>query len=248
MHGRFIALAAAMGLALALAGCQGATLQNPYAAIGPVTVPPPGMQTAAAGYYTPPPAMPTNSATNVPVIDIPAGTARPSLVAPIRTEITAQPQAGSATPSFSTGGADSAAEPPIRIVEAAPASRPSPIKAASQPATTFPIREPTTPGVVTAAPAVPFNPSSAPAKLSQLPRPPALAPVNAVPAGGSPALQRTRGFGTGTQPAAPASSTPASSTPKNRLSTAPGFLSDPHVAPATFVETTTAAAGQWKTR
>jgi hypothetical protein len=61
---------------------------------------------------------------------------------------------------------------------------------------------------------------------------------------GSPALNRTRGYG----PQAPLPQ-PATVPPKNRLSTpAPAPRRDPAITAATFVETTTAAAGQWKAR
>jgi hypothetical protein len=267
MHAKLIALAALV----LLAGCQAATWQNPYAAIGPVTVPPPGQQTAAAGYYTPPPATPTisstNSSTTVPIIEVPAASSRPSLGGTVRTEITPQPGAEAASPSFTTGSDNAAAEPPIRIVEAAPTAKLAPLKSNSSGTRTFPIREPATAtGVVTATPtsntptrntpassraagvpAIKFNPTAPPAELSQLPRPPATVPAalpaNAIPASPSPALQRTRAFGTGTP-----AGTHAPAAPPNRLSTAPGMLSDSDVRQATFIETTSDATGQWKSR
>jgi hypothetical protein len=244
MHRKLIGLAAFAFLA----GCQGENLQNTYAAIGPATVPPPGMKETAEGYYTPPPATPTIGGTTSPAAET-AAAVRPSLAETVRTEIGATPRAAAST-SIST-------EPPIRIVEAEPAATPKPIQATSQPSSSIPIREPAavTPGVVSAtplsstssadAPAIKFNPSAASAELSQLPRPPATAPANAIPTSPSPALNRTRGFG------APATvpSIPATPTPKNRLSTAPGMLRDPYVRPATFVETTTATeTGEWKSR
>ncbi len=245
MHKSLIGLAA-MSL---LAGCQAANWQNPYAAIGPATVPPPGMKEAAEGYYTPPPATPTIGVATTPAAAETAAAVRPSLAGAVRTEIGVSPRT---TPSTSIS-----TEPPIRIVEAEPAATPKPIKATSQPSSSFPIREPApvTPGVVSttplsstsssSVPAIKFNPSAAPAELSQLPRPPATGPANTIPASPSPALDRTRGFGApGTVPSIPA--TPA---PKNRLSTAPGMLPDPYVRPATFVETTTVTAtGEWKPR
>jgi hypothetical protein len=104
---------------------------------------------------------------------------------------------------------------------------------------------PLSPTSSSAAPAIQFNPSAAPAELSQLPRPPAAAATNAIPASPSPALNRTRGFGT----PATVPSAPSPLAPQNRLSTAPGMLPDPHVRPATFVEATTAPArGEWKPR
>ncbi|MEX2176741.1 MAG: hypothetical protein WD872_20410 [Pirellulaceae bacterium] len=200
-------------LAAALfAGCQNGGWNNPYAAIGPATIPPPGMPAATAGgYYQPPPV---------------------TGIAP------------AASPA-ATSNSNASGEGPIRIVEAGPAarsiSRSSPATIAATPASR------STSQAVGATPAVRFNPASAPREMSQLPR---VSP--AIPATPSPALQRTRGFGEG----APPNLAPPAAIPKNRFSAAPPSIRrDTAVVPAgytqataTFVETTTAATGTWKSR
>lgn len=235
MHRKLIGLAAV----LLLAGCQGASWQNPYAAIGPARVPPPGMKEATEGYYTPPPATPTLSATSVPVVEVPAANERPSLSSSVRTTIATPVGSASSSSSFATSGSGVNTEPPIRIVEAAPAANPAARAVSAIPAAAAPIREPkATPGVVTAnpssipssVPTVKFNPSTAPAELSRLPAPPAATPAGVIPA-------------------SPAPVTPVPAPPKNRVSAAPGMLPDPYVRPATFVETSAASATEgWKSR
>ena len=203
---------------LLAAGCQNPAWQNPYAMIGPATVPPPAAGTATAA----------------PTVDLSHSKAAPAASGTIRSEIALTP-----SPAGASG------EEPIRIVEATPASKP----AATRLGPSAPITEPPPPTVVaatptsrisrsgTTAPAIKFNPSSAPAQMSQLPRPPATAP-----AGTSPGLNRTRGY----IPAQPQSQ-PAPAAPRNRLSST-ATDRDAGVVPATFVETTTAASGQWKSR
>ena len=235
-----------LAASLLAAGCQNPAWQNPYAAIGPVTVPPPGLQAAGVG-----------GGAEIPTIEVPA--ARPSVGGPIRSEISAVPRdatsgtSGTAEPSFNTRDSG---EPPIRIVEAAPTGKLSAAPAGSRPAAK-PLREPPPPTVVAATPAgrtatsgvpaVKFNPSAAPLEMSQLPRPPATVPAATTPPTGQPTLNRTRGYIPAQAPvnSAPANAAPAA--PRNRLS-APSLLRDPAVSPATFIETTTAANGQWKAR
>ncbi len=222
MHRTFIYGLALVALA---AGCQNPAWRNPYAMIGPATVPPPGAG-AASG----------TAAVDLSPARSGASTIGPASGGAIRTEIAATPRAATSTTS-------SSGEAPIRIVEATPATtKPIGTKLAS----TAPIVEPQSPAVVTAtptsrstaAPAVKFNPSTAPAQMSQLPRPPAT-----VPASTSPAINRTRGY----IPAQPQTQ-PAPAAPRNRLSSAAAAERDSAVVPATFVETTTAANGQWKAR
>ena len=112
---------------LSSAGCQHPAWQNPYAMIGPATVPPPTVQNEGAGYY---PAGESQSARGLPAS------------AAIRSEIPAARSASSApAPSFPSATAGS--EPPIRIVEAAPAKvRPTTTPVKASPA---PVREPTSP-------------------------------------------------------------------------------------------------------
>ena len=121
---------------LLLAGCQNPAWQNPYAMIGPATVPPPGAQGSAGTYYaSAPDAAKTKEKS-------PGGT--------IRSEIAdgAKPPRAAATSSFpATRPSD---EPPIRIVEAAPAAKPqsTPVKTAVP----APIKEPSQPATKTSQP------------------------------------------------------------------------------------------------
>jgi hypothetical protein len=116
-----------LGIAIAgIAGCQNPAWQNPYAMIGPATVPPPSAEGEAGGYY--------------PAAAEATSTTRGTAGAAIRSEIS-----GVARPGLSVGATQPAAtatsgEPPIRIVEASPAkpkTAPTPVKAAPAP-----LREP----------------------------------------------------------------------------------------------------------
>jgi hypothetical protein len=197
-----------LAAALAAGGCQNPAWQNPYAMIGPATVPPPGVQSVVP---------------NQPQAAGARGSASSAAATggAIRREITATPRA-------STPGS---IEEPIRIVEGPRSTKTSstktipPIVVAATP--TSRSTAPRSPAG--AAPAVKFN---------------AAPPASGTPASSSPAIQRTRGY----QPTQPTGQ-PATAPPKNRLSTpVPATHRDASVTPATFVETTTAASGQWKAR
>jgi hypothetical protein len=142
----------ALAATLLLAGCQHPAWQNPYAMIGPATVPPPSATTSAEGYY--------------PAGSNPESSTRTARNDTIRSEISDStiPKSEAATPSFSASG-----EPPIRIVEATPAAKPkanvAPVKAAAP----APLREPatTTPKAPTSG--VRRDPSVAPVSFQASP-------------------------------------------------------------------------------
>jgi hypothetical protein len=251
MHRTLLCLAALM---LAL-GCQNPSQSpswnNPYAAFGPATVPAATMQTPPQpGYYQPPPATPTLSSTSSttlpPIVSVPDASSKSSLGGTIRSEIStpAGSQAIKATPSPSTSSFStrfgSAGEEAIRIVEAAPKTSSG---ASSKPAFSTTVQESRAPAVVAAnptsrstatpiktipAPGVQFNPSS---------------PTTGSPAEAPPSLNRTRGY------LSPPSANPATpAAPKNQVLSVPSIRRDTSVSPATFVDTTSDAGGQWKAR
>jgi hypothetical protein len=111
-------------IASLIAGCQHPAWQNPYAMIGPATVPPPAAASDSVDYY---PAAADRTGAN-------------SAGGTIRSEISSVAPATSDRSPPSFAAAASTAEPPIRIVEATPAkpkTTTTPVKASPAP-----LREP----------------------------------------------------------------------------------------------------------
>lgn len=239
----------AIGLAGALAaGCQSRE-QNPFSGIGPAMIPPPGNQTPGTLPYYPPgtPGGPP-ATTQPPTITIPGAASSAAPAAATRTNISVAPPTAPSGLS-SSFAIDPADRQPIRIVEAAPS--------ATRIATLPPSPQPAAAPVLQAAPAAkePIqafsnnpNVSREPLSVSQAPQPNRYAP-----AGTAPAFNRTRGF-LAPPPAVPAGTKPATSSRTNGQSTG-GFRTDPSVSPAgynaggsAFVESTSAAEGEWRSR
>jgi hypothetical protein len=210
-------LLAVVGAIVLLAGCQSQG-PNPFAGVGPSTIPPPsGAAPGNLPYY--PPAQ--SPATTPPTITLPGSTSfAPPATSPAlsRTNIsvspsTANPSAGG--PVATTFASDPADRQPIRVVEAPAATTRAAINA--QPVTGNSIRQPV--------------------EVSQVPK------NGYAPTGTSPAYNHMRGFPTPPEvsPAAPAGTKP----PLGQSTR--GVRTDRSVAPAGFVEPVQ-GSGTWRSR